>query len=63
MVVKILTRFGYERKRTPTSVRATSSPTTMGKTHPHLFMFQELENDVPEIFKIHLFLRPGLVRR
>lgn len=32
------------------------------RTHPHLFMLQELKNDVPEIFKVHLLLCLGLIR-
>jgi len=32
------------------------------ETYPHLFMFQELKDDVPEVFKVYILLRLGFIR-
>ena len=57
--VRTLTRFGYGRK-TSTLACAISSVTT-GKTYSHLLMFQELKDDIPEIFEVHFLLCLRLV--
>lgn len=61
IVVNIRTRFGYKRKK---ARNISVGDFLRGrKAYPHLFMFQELEDDIPKIFKVHLLLRLGLIRR
>ena len=64
MVVRILTRFGCERKRKKKSKHQHAwLPLSEEKeTYPHLFVFQELKDDVPEILEVHFLLGPRLVR-
>lgn len=52
IVVRILTRFGWERREHQHGLPHRNE----GKPHPHLLMLQELKDNVPEIFKVYVLL-------